>query len=261
MELRDAGEPQEPELKQYVKLLWKRMWLIGLMMLMFGGAVFVQHSLYSSPRYEATAKIIVSTTKTAAEAVRGVDASQIASDIMLIDTYKEILTTPDIMEEVVEKHPEFGLTAEQIGKKLKVSSSEKSQVMSLAIEDASAPRAVAIVNAVTEVFRQEIPKILNVDNVSLLSEAKMSDQTPNLSLSLTKKLVIAFLFAIVVSVAIVFLWEYWDDKVREEKDVLSYLGKPMLARVGKIKPSELRMVDDANSKNMAGDSVHVGVNQ
>ncbi|MBB6671698.1 YveK family protein [Cohnella nanjingensis] len=255
-----AGELHEPELKAYIRLLIRRAWIIGLLAVLFCGGAYAQHKLYAVPSYEATTKVIVKTSRPV-EGVSGVDVNQITSDIMLIDTYKEILMTSSMMEKVVAKHPEFGLTDEELRGKLQVGSTEKSQVMTLSVEDSSAIKAAAIVNAVTEVFREEIPKILNVDNINILSQAKLTDRLPDRSLSLTKKLMAAVALSLVCSIGLIFLREYWDDKIRTEKDVFAYLGKPTLARVSRIKASELRGSAGASQKNVAGDSLHVGVNQ
>jgi len=248
---------RDPELKVYVRLIIRRSWFIGLLAVLFCGAAYAQHTLYSSPRYEATTKILVNSSKPA-PGLDSVDINKITSDIMLIDTYKEVLMTNRMMDKVIALHPEFGLADEQLASMLKVGSSEKSQVMSLTITDHSALRAAQIVNAVTDVFRAEIPHVLNVDNISILSEAKLSSNLPDKSLSLVSELAAAFFLSLVVAIAIIFLREYWDDKIRNEQDVLLHLNKPTLARITKIRGFESRSVPVSSSKKAAGDPLHVG---
>jgi len=251
---------RDPELKEYIKLLFRRSWFIALIAMLFCGLAYVQDTLYGQPSYEASSRIIVNTSKKAEEA-GSVDLNQITSDIMLIDTYKEIINTPAILDRVVADHPEFGITVAELDDKIKVSSSSRSQVMSITVRDPSAAAAVAIVNAVAETFKEEVPKLLRVDNVTVLTKADLSNQPPNVSISLLYKVVIAFALSAMVSITLVFLWEYLDDSIRTEQDVAQYLGKRMLADVPRIRRKEMKVSSVKERRKVAGDPVHVGINQ
>ncbi len=228
----------EPDMKEYLRILLKRGWLICGIVLLCCGATAVYDRLYASPVYEASIKLIVNTANQVDGLMRP-DSNLITSNIMMIDTYKEIIATPVIMQKVAEKHPEYQLTADELIRKTRVHSSSSSQVMSVAFRDESAARAVTLANEIGRVFRDEIPQIMNVDNVTILSESKNPSELVPISLGLTFKLALAFILSLIASVSAVFLKEYMDDTLKDEKDVRHYLDKPTLAEISKIKRSEL----------------------
>lgn len=55
-----------------------------------------------------------------------------------------------------------------------MSSVNNTQVMTLVVRDNSYQRAAEIVNAISLVFKDEIPNLFNVENVSILNEAKVN---------------------------------------------------------------------------------------
>jgi capsular polysaccharide biosynthesis protein len=248
----------EPDIKEYFGVITKRLWFIVVMISIVCGATAIYDFLYAKPIYEAGTKLIVSSSNRV-EGINRTDFNEISSNILLIDTYKEIITSPTIIEKVINENPELNLDEKQLASQLKISSSSKSQVINITIQSSTQQRAVSIVNAVSEIFKREIPIIMNVDNVSILSKAKMTDEPRSVAPSLLYKLMIAFIIAIMVSIAIVLLWEYLDDTIKSEKDVMLYLGKPTLSTINKIKKSDLYNGDKVRKKR-AGDSVSISIN-
>jgi len=249
----------ELDIKAYYRILVKKLWLIGIITLLFCGATAVYDSLYSIPVYEAGTKLIVNSS----EKVDGLakpDTNQINSNIMLIDTYKEIIATPAIMDKVVAEHPEFDTTANRLMEDVKVGTTANSQIMSISIRDSTPRDAVLIVNAIAEVFKREVPQIMNVDNVTILSVAKESDHSVPVSMGLATKLVIAVLLSLMVSIGIVLIWEYLDDTVKTERDVASLLAVPVLATVNKAKKQDRRTQSTLARKNQIGESMQPKMN-
>ncbi|WP_123041905.1 YveK family protein [Cohnella candidum] len=239
----------EPELKELLRLLFRRAWFMVLMAAVFGGSVFYYHDKYAVPSYEAVSKVIVHTSSTSE----------------YTDTYKEILTTPVIMDPAAARHPELGLTSEQLASRISVGTSEKSQVMSISVRDPSPDKAAAIVHAVADTFREEIPKVMKVDSVTILSDSGKAEPPRNVSKSLTSKLAIAVVLSFMASIGLILLREYFDDKIRTEKDVAVMLGKPLLATVTRIRKGDFKTgeVEDLelSKKIKAGEAINVGVNQ
>lgn len=249
----------ELELKGYLRILVKRVWFIGLVLVLFCGAAAAQHLLYSKPVYEAGTKMVINSAGRTDGTVSP-DYNAVNVSLLLLDTYKEIIGTPAILGQVVSRHPEYGLTPKKLASKISVSTSEKSQVIGIFVRDYSAARAASIANAVAEIFKEEIPRIMSVDNVTILSQASPSDNPGPVSKGLAYKLVVAFILGLAASVGFVFLWEYWDDSIRTDDDIARYLEKPTLAVIRHMGKAEIRHSRKLHKKRSA-DAAPVGVNQ
>ncbi|MFC4597464.1 YveK family protein [Cohnella hongkongensis] len=248
----------ELTIKDYFKILLKRWWLMAIVVTSSCLAVAAYDYYYPNPIYEAETKLIVTSTSQSTAAFRP-DMNEINTNIMLIETYKEIIATPAIMEAVALQYPDIRMDAGELISKVRVESSSGSQVMSISIRDPSLDQAVMIVNAIAQVFRQEIPKIMNVDNITILREAKPGDHSVPVSYGIVMKTLIAFALSLFFSAALVFLLDYLDDTVKSEEEIESLLGLPALASVSRIKFTRFKRSKETLKKKPVGESVHVGI--
>ncbi|WP_281885368.1 YveK family protein [Paenibacillus sp. YYML68] len=223
----------ELELKEYVQILKKRMWMILVIVLASCLASAAISFYYLKPVYSASTKLIVNKSVE----VSGKDtitSDLVRSQIMLVNTYKEIVKTPAIMEKVATQYPDLGLTTEQLIQKVKISSVNDTQVITLTVEDQSHVLAVRTVNAIADVFRSQIPLIMNVDNVMILNEAKLLDHPQPIKPNPKMNIAIAFVVALMVAIGLTFLLEYLDDTIKNEADVQHVLGLPVLVTIHKM---------------------------
>ncbi|WP_438434517.1 YveK family protein [Gorillibacterium sp. sgz500922] len=242
----------------YVRILRKRLVLIVSVTLVCTLAAGLISYFVLSPVYEASTKIIVKSNEQTG--ITQLDLNAINSNLKLIDTYKEVIKTPAIMDVVVAQHPEFNLTSEQLIRKVKVSSVNNTQVMTLVVQDGDYNQAAKVVNAISDVFKQEIPQIMKVDNITILNQAKLKDNPVPVKPNKLMNTAIAFLLGLFVSVGISFLLEFLDDSVKTEADIEALLGLPTLATIARLKPDDYKT--QANEQQVkAGVSKHASVNQ
>jgi len=224
----------ELDLKQLMSIIKKRLLLIVSTVIVVTIATALFSIFYIQPKYEASTKIIVN--QTATQMTTGqLDLNQINSSIRMIDTYKEIIRTPAIMGKVIESYPDLKLTMQDLVKKVKVSSVNNTQVMTLNVQDTSYQKAAQIVNAVSDVFSKEIPQIFQVENVSILNYADEADTavspvSPNIKLNTA----IAFLVSLLLMIGLAFVLEMLDDTIKNEQDILEHLGLPTLASITRV---------------------------
>jgi capsular polysaccharide biosynthesis protein len=72
-----------------------------------------------------------------------------------------------------------------------VNSTNESQLMTISVQDNSYVRAAQIVNAIADVFRNQIPSLMKLDNVSILDEANETMVPPPIKPNPRMNIVIA----------------------------------------------------------------------
>ncbi|MBD2847565.1 lipopolysaccharide biosynthesis protein [Paenibacillus sp. IB182496] len=232
----------ELDLRDYVRILRKRMRLILVIVLLSTLAATIYSMFLQEPVYQASTKIIVN--RSAADVIaQPLDLNQINTNIRMIETYKEIIKTPAIMDLVVAEHPEFALTAEELIARIGVSAVNDTQVMTLSIQDADYRRAAEMVNAVSVIFQQEIPKLFNIENVSILNQAKLELTPEPVSPNVPLNVAIGFVVSLMIAVGLAFLLEYMDDTLKTEQDVEQLLGLPIMGMITRV--------DDADKQEAA----------
>ncbi|MFC3773513.1 YveK family protein [Paenibacillus sp. GCM10012303] len=249
----------ELELKEILLILKRKLWMLISIVLVACLATAVINLYFTKPIYSTSTKLIVNKSSESSS-IDKLDLGSLTANIQLINTYKEILKTPAILDKVVADHPEFNLSAEGINSRITVTSKEQSQVMTIGVQDTSHTRAVGIVNAVAEVFKQEIPRIMKVDNVTILSEAKVVQNPSPISPNIKLNMVIAVIASLLISTGLIFLLEYLDDSIKSEKDIELALGVPTLAMIRKIKKKDLKGRHKASYQRVAGEKTYASSN-
>ncbi|CAM3557383.1 YveK family protein [Marinicrinis lubricantis] len=225
------------EIKQYWNIIRKRLWMIVLLIIVSCTASAVYSIAVIEPQYQASTKLIVNPSN---QTVSGnVDMQSISTSIQLIKTYKEIIRTPRIMDEVVEQYPELEATTSELISKVSVNSVNETQVMSVMVVDDSYERAAQIANAVSKVFQSEIPLLLKVDNVNILNEADPQSSAAPISPNTRLNIAISFVLSVMIGLGLTFLLEYLDDTVKTEKEVSEWLGVPALAVIPRVKSKDM----------------------
>lgn len=224
-------------LKEIYEVLKKRFLLILTFIFAFALIAAIVSYLIMTPKYEASSQFIVNQSKVDSE--MQYDVNDVRMNVELINTYNVIIKSPAILDQVVEElNLSYG--ANELGEKLQVESAEQSQVVTVTAKDEDPAVAVDIANTTVEVFQDEIPDIMNVDNVSILTTAELSDNPTPVEPNPILNIAIAIVLGAMVGVGIAFLLEYLDNTITTEDDVEKQLGLPILGVISQVQDSDMR---------------------
>lgn len=249
------------ELKQYFRIILKKWWLIAIIVIAAMAGAVVKSYYFTTPIYAANAKLIVN--QSSGDGGGTLNAGTIQTSIILINSYKEIIKSSAVMNKVVEKHPELGKSPAQLSSQISVTSTSNSQVMNLVFQDISYAKAAATVNAVATVFKEQIPNIMNVDNITILSEADTTISPVPINLNPVMNMLISLMVSLILAVGLVFLLDYLDDTLKTEVEITEIMDVPILAVVGKISKGDLKKSVRVREvqKHKGGEGQYASLNQ
>ena len=191
-----------------------------------------------TPQYSASTELLVN-RKQSGDA--NVQWNQVQTDVQMINTYKDLITKPVIMDSVakkINKGSNQKLDDTTIASMIDVSNNQNSQVFSITAKSDNAYTAADIVNTTARTFQKKAPKIMSgTDNVSIISEAK-----PNLTPVSPKKnlnVLIGLVLGVLLGVGIAFVRELMDKTVKEESFLTEELGLTSLGIVNNIADKDL----------------------
>ncbi|SDC02513.1 Capsular polysaccharide biosynthesis protein [Paenibacillus sp. UNCCL117] len=242
------------EPKELMRVLKKRLWIVLLVVAIATITTAMYNKSNYQPIYQASTKVIVNKTVELEQlGNEQMDLGSMAYSIRLIDTYKEIIRTPAIMEKVVQRYPDLKLTAGELSQIINVQSINNTQVMTIMVRDFSYERAMQIVNAVTAVFQSEIPKIMKVNNIEILHNAEMKERPVPVNQQSNMYVFISAFVALVFALGAVLLLEFLDDTLKSEQDVERVMGLELLAAVPVMKKNRAKFVKQARPRNQGGE--------
>ena len=188
------------------------------------GSVF----LFIEPKYSSNVDILVNQKADNAQ----VQYAAQQADLQAINTYKDVLVKPIILTPVlkeVKRTDNYQGNLGTLEKSIKVSNQTNSQVVTVTVTDKNAYVAADIANTIGKVFTKKVKKMMQIDNVTIVSKAKVNTKpvSPN------KKLCILAGFAIglFVGVMIAFIKEITDKTIKDSRFLTDELG---LTNIGSV---------------------------
>lgn len=180
------------------------------------------------PMFQASTQVIVNEK----ESDSAMQAQQVQSNIQLVNTYAEIATSPRMLEEV-SKELDNKYSAKELSSMISATSETESQILNIAVESANKNDSEKIANVFSEVFSDETPKIMNIDNVSILSKA--DDTATQTEPKMLVNALLGIVIGLMVAAVVIVLREIFDTRIKNEQDVQDELDIPVLGSIQKFK--------------------------
>lgn len=181
----------------------KMNWILIISGAVIGGLLaMIVSFVFMVPKYSASSDILVN---------QKVDNTSVQyavqqADLQAINTYKDILKKPIILEDVLKELKQkdnYTGNMDDLKKSIVISNSTNSQVVTVTTTDTNAYIAADMANMIADVFKKKIKMIMKVNNVTIVSKATV-DTTPvspnkklNIFLGLVLGALIGVLFGVV----------------------------------------------------------------
>lgn len=125
----------------------------------------------------------------------------------------------------------YSVSASELASAVSVTTTTSSQVFTLSATAETPSKAQAIANAVAKEFKEQIPKIMDVNNVTIVAEAAKGSQSyPNVKMIT----VVGVLAGLVISLLIIIIKDLSDTTVREDSFMTKELGLTNLGEIARI---------------------------
>ncbi len=178
-------------------------------------------------KYQASTQVLVNQKESDTQMM----AQEVQSNIQLVNTYSEIVKSPRILDKV-SKELNRKYSSSEISNMLTVNNQAESQLLNIAIESKSGNDSEKVANKISEVFSEEVPDIMNVDNVSVLSTA--DDTAKQVAPKTVVNLIIGLITGLILALLIIFIKEMIDKRIKSEEDVENELEIPVLGSIQKF---------------------------
>ncbi|QDR72380.1 exopolysaccharide biosynthesis protein [Limosilactobacillus reuteri] len=259
------------DLHRLIMLCRKHIKMLIIWTLLAGILGFVVAQFVVVPKYTATTEILVNQKHTNDNNGQAYNNQQ--ADIQMINTYKDIITNQVILSKaskqlknpvkiikpaqkavyrtnadgtrrlikeaqpaVVERGGKsYNLSTDELKKAISVQTQQNSQVFSLQVKTDDPQESAVVANTVANVFKQQIKKIMSVNNVTIVSRASTPDSPsfPNKKLFALAGAVLG----LILSFLYILIGELMDTSVHDDDYLTNELGLTNLGQVNHIEMS------------------------
>ncbi|WP_421381835.1 YveK family protein [Bacillus salacetis] len=236
-------------LREILDTLKKRLSLIVLITALAVITSGIVSYFVLTPIYQSSTQLLVNQAKSEQATF---DSNDIRTNLELINTYNVIMKSPAILDKVTEN---LDMESGSLSDKISVGSENNSQVVNVSVTDPDPQKAALIANEVATVFKDEIPKIMNVDNVSILSSAEVGDKVSPIKPKPMLNIAIALVVGLMAGVGLAFLLEYFDNTLKSEQDIERMLELPVLGAVTTIDDVKMEKKSRSDRRSMRGETI------
>lgn len=184
--------------------------------------------IFIEPKYSATTDILVNQKN---DNIQTQYAAQQA-DLGAVTTYEDILKRSVILSPVlkeVKARDNYKGSLGDLQKSVSVSNETNSKIISVTVTDKDAYTAADVANTVAKTFKEKIVKMMKIDNVTIVSNAK-----PNPSPVFPKKTLgalVGIVLGALIGVAIAIVRELTDKTVKDMDFLTDEVGLTSLGTV------------------------------
>jgi len=206
------------QIKEFFMIMKKRLWIVVLITILATVGGYYYSNQNNIPQYQTSTRIIVE------------------ADESYMSTLMVMIKDPIIMDKVKEEL-NVGRSPEGIASQIEVTRVDDSKVIMIGVTDQQPKTAADIANYTAKVFKNEAGKLLEFDDVQLLSEAKQNNSP--VSENKDRLIYIAAILGLVAGVGLVFLIDSLDDTIEKENQVEEVLGVPVIGAISNMKSKKL----------------------
>ncbi|MGE5328464.1 MAG: YveK family protein [Deltaproteobacteria bacterium] len=216
------------ELKEYIRVLQKRLLLIMVVCFFFTAAAVFVNKYFFKNIFEADTSLYVGKQATDQNAL-------LYNDLLigqsLVKDYRELAKSRIISQSVVDALKKEGkapanLDPQQLSRKISVNLKGETRIIEITIEDQSPANAVIYANKVADIFKVKAKELMKVENIEIIDRAIYPDKP--VKPQKTRNIVITFLVGLMAGIGLAFFLEYIDNTLKTSEDVAKYLQIPII---------------------------------
>ena len=142
------------------------------------------------------------------------DYSESTGAIQLLSSYTSLIKSQKVAERAVSILGNTSLNYRNIQKMTSYTLSPAGMSLTISATSTESDEAIAVSNAVSNAFMEEMRTITKSDYIQVLSAAEKAGATSNGLFTLWKKRVMFFVIGFILMAGLIFLTELFSDKIR-----------------------------------------------
>ncbi len=195
--------------------------------------------------FTATAKMIIVQKSNSSSAQQNYTYSDQQLSQKLASTYSQIIMSEAISDPVIanlDLYDRYEIGSKEYGKIVKVSSANNTEVIDISVTTNDPELSASIANEITNVFEDKIYDIMQIENVTTLTDAKIPDRKSGPSTM--KNTTIGGLLGLMICGIITVIQLFTDTKVKTEEEVKKIFDYPIIGSIPDFEIKDTEVDED-----------------
>lgn len=183
------------------------------------------------PEYNSSTTIVLTINNDTEMGTSNSQLNDITVNQKLVSTYRQIIKSRRVLDQVID-NLDLDMEASELSKKISVTNETDTELLKITVSSVDPVEAADIADDIAKVFSEEIINIYNIQNVSIIDKALVSDVPYNITL--VKDAIIFGMIGIVLGLGIIFIMFYFDTTIKNSEEIQEKVGLPVLGVVPAI---------------------------
>lgn len=221
---REFNNELEIDMRGFYKIFKKHISLVIVCSVLCAFFGLVSSMFLISKKYSSEATIYI-TPKVTEQGT--IDYNSIQTNSRMVNNYMEILKGETILAKVADQ---IGMESYgEVLDTLTISNPENTELITVSSETTDPELSQQIVSLVISTFTEDMMDILNLNNVTIINDAKINENP--VSPSVPRYTILGLAVGLVISCGYVFITFLFDKRLRTREEAENFLGVPVLATV------------------------------
>lgn len=220
----ELNDEMEINIGELFKVLMKNILLVVIVSVLCAVIGLLSSMFLIDKKYSSEATIYI-TPKVTEQGT--IDYNSIQTNSRMVNNYMEILKGETILAKVADQ---VGMESySEVLDTLTVSNPENTELISVSSETTNPELSQQIVSLVISTFTEGMMDVLNLNNVTIINDAKVNENP--VSPSVPRYTILGLAVGLVISCGYVFITFLFDKRLRTREEAENFLGVPVLATV------------------------------
>lgn len=223
------GESVEIDLKDFFRVLLKRIWIVALCAILLGVSVFVYTLNFVTPKYEASVSIYVNNNS--GTDGKYISSSDLAVALRLVATYVNIIQSDTVLDKVIAETG-LRLTTNQVRGMISAEPIGETEMFKVTVSTPNAQMSADLANSIASVAPAEISGIIEGSSAKIIDYAKVpkAQSGPNY----TKNAILGAVIGAALATVGILLYTLLDVRVKNEEDLTRICQIPVLGVIPQL---------------------------
>lgn len=223
------NESIEIDLKDFLRALIKKVWLVVLCAALLGASMYMYTVNFVTPKYQASVSIYVNNNS--GNDGTYISSSDLAVALKLVSTYVNIIQSDTVLDKVIHE-TKLPLSTEQVRSMISAEAMGETEMFRVTVTTPNPNMSADIANAIASVAPAEISAIIEGSSAKIIDYAKVpqNQTSPNCAMSGIIGCVIGALLAVLV----ILLQTVMDTRIKSEEDLARICSIPVLGVIPQL---------------------------
>lgn len=215
------------DVRRLLQSMWRKAWVIVLVTIIAGAAVFAGTAVLVRPKYRAEALMYVNSSNISVGGTKvSISQSELTAAQTLVDTYIVIMNTRTTLEDVIEQTG-VPYSYGELKNMITAKAVNGTEVFSIQVVSKSPSEAETLANAIARILPEKITSIVEGTSARIVDYAVVpaKKDSPNLVESATTGAVLGFL----LTCGVIVVQELLDDQIHDADYLTQTYDIPVLA--------------------------------